>query len=37
MLTGFTRYASLEAGATSHKKVNKERSKILNLYYSNNV
>jgi len=31
------RYASLDSGATSHKKVEKKRSKILNLYYSNNV
>lgn len=30
-------YASLESGATSHKKVEKKRSRILNLYYSNNV
>ncbi|CCX04945.1 CDP-alcohol phosphatidyltransferase-domain-containing protein [Pyronema domesticum] len=29
-------YASLDSGATSHKKVEKKRSKILNLYYSNN-
>ena len=31
------RYASLESGAVSHKKVDKSRSRILNLYYSNNV
>lgn len=30
-------YATLESGATSHKKVGKERSRILNLYYENNV
>lgn len=30
-------YASLDAGASSHKKVTKERSWILNLYYTNNV
>lgn len=30
-------YASLDRGATSHKKVEKKRSRILNLYYSNNV
>jgi len=29
-------YASLESGATSHKKVEKKRSRILNMYYSNN-
>lgn len=29
-------YASLDSGAVSHKKVDKTRSKILNLYYSNN-
>ena len=31
------RYASLDSGAVSHKKVEKKRSRILNLYYSNNV
>lgn len=30
-------YASLESGASSHKTVEKKRSRILNLYYSNNV
>ncbi|KAH0610526.1 uncharacterized protein LAJ45_03357 [Morchella importuna] len=29
-------YASLDRGAGSHKKVEKTRSRILNLYYSNN-
>jgi len=29
-------YASLDSGAVSHKKVEKKRSRILNLYYSNN-
>ncbi|KAL7269171.1 phosphatidylinositol synthase 1 (CDP-alcohol phosphatidyltransferase1) [Rhizina undulata] len=29
-------YASLDRGAVSHKKVDKQRSRILNLYYSNN-
>lgn len=32
-----TRYASLDRGAGSHKKVEKKRSRVLNLYYSNNV
>lgn len=31
------RYASLDRGSGSHKKVEKKRSRILNLYYSNNV
>lgn len=30
-------YASLESGSKSHKLVDQKRSKILNLYYSNNV
>ena len=30
-------YASLERGAGSHKKVEKKMSRVLNLYYSNNV
>ena len=30
-------YASLESGSKSHKSVEKKRSKILNMYYSNNV
>ncbi|KAG0644188.1 CDP-alcohol phosphatidyltransferase-domain-containing protein [Tuber brumale] len=29
-------YASLDRGAGSHKKVEKKRSRVLNLYYSNN-
>lgn len=34
---GMNRYASLDRGSGSHKKVEKKRSRILNLYYSNNV
>lgn len=30
-------YASLESGSKSHKLVDEKRSRILNLYYSNNV
>lgn len=36
-LSDMGRYASLDRGSGSHKKVEKKRSRILNLYYSNNV